>query len=360
MTPKLDLAQYLNNGVERIIRDALKATLKAPRESVFLVRYAVAAAKAKKRRAELAAQNEHIPPFLIASITSRCNLWCAGCYAHHEHACADAPARGELHETEWERIFTEASELGVSFILLAGGEPLIRRDVLEQASAHRDILFPVFTNATMLDGTYLSLFDSARNLVPVLSIEGDRSMTDARRGSGVYQRLTEVMEALQSKSILYGVSVTVTVENLAYVTGDQFLTQLQQSGCRVVIYVEYVPVDPGTQDLAPTHAERAYLAQRLTALRSGDAGMVMISFPGDELASGGCLAAGRGFFHINAHGGVEPCPFSPYSDTSLREGTLRDALHSPLFAKLSSGELLQHHTGGCVLFEQQEMVRRLL
>lgn len=89
--------------------------------------------------------------------------------------------------------------------------------------------------------------------------------------------------------------------------------------------------------------------------------MVFVSFPGDEKSSGGCLAAGRGFFHINAAGGAEPCPFSPYSDTSLKTMSLKEALNSPLFVRLrEEGHLEREHIGGCVLFEQENEVRRLL
>jgi MoaA/NifB/PqqE/SkfB family radical SAM enzyme len=46
--------------------------------------------------------------------------------------------------------------------------------------------------------------------------------------------------------------------------------------------------------------------------------MIIVSFRDNEAESGGYLAAGRGFFNINAEGGAEPCSFSPYSDTSLK------------------------------------------
>ena len=89
--------------------------------------------------------------------------------------------------------------------------------------------------------------------------------------------------------------------------------------------------------------------------------MVYISFPGDEKSSGGCVAAGRGFFHINSHGGVEPCPFSPYSDVNIRNTSLKEALHSPLFMALRDGGILNDdHEGGCVLYEKRELVESLL
>jgi MoaA/NifB/PqqE/SkfB family radical SAM enzyme len=301
-----------------------------------------------------------VPAFLIASISDLCNLRCAGCYSRANHACSDGSCLSGLSSAEWGRIFTEAAQLGVSFVLLAGGEPLLRRDVIVEAAAHRSLIFPVFTNGTVLDAAYLALFDENRNLIPILSLEGGREATDARRGEGVYEKLLSAMDALHRRDILFGVSVTVTVQNLSEVTSEPFLSVLRTSGCAVVLYVEYVPADGTSQSLAPAQEDRELLEERLSALRAGGDRMLYISFPGDEKASGGCLAAGRGFFHINASGGAEPCPFSPFSDTSLRDKSLREALRSPLFTALSGGGLLtKDHTGGCVLFEQEEEVRRL-
>ena len=103
----------------------VRATLKDPKESAFMARFALASKTASKKRAEAEMRGEHIPPFLIASITSNCNLHCAGCYARHNHACTDGKATAQLTDNEWKNIFTEAKELGIGFILLAGGEPFI-------------------------------------------------------------------------------------------------------------------------------------------------------------------------------------------------------------------------------------------
>jgi MoaA/NifB/PqqE/SkfB family radical SAM enzyme len=70
--------------------------------------------------------------------------------------------------------------------------------------------------------------------------------------------------------------------------------------------------------------------------------------------------AGRGFFHINPYGKAEPCPFSPYSDTDLRTTSIRQALKSPLFQKLKDSNMLfKEHDGGCVLFEQEDEVKKI-
>ena len=144
------------------------------------------------------------------------------------------------------------------------------------------------------------------------------------------------------------------------VTGDAFLQSLRSFGAKVVFFVDYVPADPGTESLAPGDAEREALASRLDQLRTKRDGTIYVSFPGDEQYSDGCLAAGRGFFHINPSGGAEPCPFSPVSDTNLRQVSLLEALDSPLFQRLRSSSLLElHHTGACALFGRDDELAAL-
>lgn len=356
-----DIQAYMTHGVERVVSDVIKATVRNPRASVAMGRFALASKEAASRRMNAKKDGENIPPFLIASITSSCNLHCAGCYSRCNHATTDEEPVKQLTNDEWLTIFKEADDLGVSFILLAGGEPMIRRDIIEAAGQMRNIMFPIFTNGTFMDNRYFELFDRCRNLVPILSIEGNKEITDARRGIGVYDKLISNMDRLNSKSLIYGVSVTVTKKNYKEVSSKEFLDSLSQRGCRAVIYVEFVPVTEESADLAPEDEERAYLADRINTLRSNDNEMVFVSFPGDEKSSGGCIAAGRGFFHINSHGGAEPCPFSPYSDVNVRDTSLREAIHSKLFTALQSGDLLSDdHAGGCVLYEKREKVEELL
>ena len=356
-----DIQAYMTKGVEDVVKDALKATLKNPRESAFLLKFAAASKVASSKRREAEDAGEHIPAFLIASITSQCNLHCAGCYSRCNNATVDTAPVQQLTSEEWLRIFDEADELGISFILLAGGEPLLRRDIIESAGKKPNILFPVFTNGTFIDKRYFELFDRCRNLIPILSIEGEKEITDARRGRGVYDRLIANMNEFSHRNLIFGASVTVTTQNLHEVSSEVFLKNLSDRGCKVVIFVEFVPVTEDSKELAPGDAEREYLQEEIARLREEHPEMVYISFPGDEKSSGGCVAAGRGFFHINSHGGAEPCPFSPYSDVNIKDTSLREAMHSPLFTALRNADLLMDdHDGGCVLYEKRAQVEALL
>ncbi|MBR4458663.1 MAG: radical SAM protein [Clostridia bacterium] len=361
MEQGFDIQSYMARGVERVVGDIVKATLRNPRESAYMAKFALASRAATRRRRKAEEAGEHIPPFLIASITSQCNLHCAGCYSRCNHATVDAEPVRQLSAEEWLRIFAEADDLGVSFILLAGGEPMIRRDIIDAAGKRPNILFPVFTNGTFMDDWYFRLFDRCRNLVPIMSIEGERGTTDARRGEGVYDTLIGNMDELSRRGLIFGASVTVTTKNIGEVTSDAFLKKLSDRGCKAVIFVEFVPVTDDSRELAPGEKEREILSAQIARLRRERPEMVYIAFPGDEKSSGGCVAAGRGFFHINAHGGAEPCPFSPYSDINVRDTSLREALRSPLFRALRSGGFLDDdHAGGCVLYEKRALVEALL
>ena len=66
----------------------------------------------------------------------------------------------------WRKVFSEARDLGISIILLAGGEPLVRKEVLETAAKYPEILFPVFTNGLLVDEEMVSWFAEHRNIIP--------------------------------------------------------------------------------------------------------------------------------------------------------------------------------------------------
>lgn len=361
MESNFNLQEHIAKGVERIVSATLKATLRDPRESAFMVRFAAAANKATRRRLELEAEGLHVPSFLIASITSACNLHCAGCYSRCNNATVDAEPVKQLSTGEWKAIFSEAESLGVSFILLAGGEPLLRWDVIEAAGDMKNLIFPIFTNGTYMDDTTFAQLDKCRNLIPVMSIEGGREITDARRGEGVYDRLIAAMDRLHGKNLLFGASITVTTENIREVTSPEFMEKLVRRGCKLVFFVEFVPVTEEARHLAPDDPEREYLLDAIRRFRETFPELIALAFPGNEKANGGCMAAGRGFFHINSHGGAEPCPFSPYSDVDVRKTGVRGALRSLLFMALREGGVLDNdHVGGCVLYEQRDRVEKLL
>jgi MoaA/NifB/PqqE/SkfB family radical SAM enzyme len=298
-----------------------------------------------------------VPPALFVSVTSQCNLACRGCYQRGTHA---GPAR-ELDPGRLSSLVREASELGVSIIVLAGGEPLIRRaEIAGLARSYPKILFPVFSNGLLIDDAAAEELAGTKNIIPMISFEGFQTETDERRGAGVYERLLGVCVRLRQNGIFFGCSVTVTRTNAGLVTSDQFVREMLAAGARVFVFVEYVPIEPGTEALVLDDGRRTALYGSIESLNKNYPAL-FVGFPGDEDAYGGCLAAGRGFIHVSASGDLEACPAAPFSDTNLARVSLREALSSPLLSKIRSHHhLLTETNGGCALWTNRAWVEGLV
>ena len=88
----------------------------------------------------------------------------------------------------WMEVFCEANELGVSIILLAGGEPFLHQEIFKITRGFREIIFPVFTNGLLLNEEIVMELKKQKNVIPVISIEGFEKETDDRRGPGYTTR----------------------------------------------------------------------------------------------------------------------------------------------------------------------------
>lgn len=358
----MNLNEYMEQGISSIASALAKFYLTNSEGSKFLLSLVSSLENSAKMRENYEKSGHHIPPFLIASIASQCNLRCAGCYARADGMCAEGHAEKELRSAEWNRVFSEASDLGISFILLAGGEPLLRREIVKLAADYSNIVFPIFTNGTLLDEDYLNLFEKHRNLIPVFSIEGEAAQTDLRRGEGVSKNIENAMKRLLNRGILFAASITVTNENLHMVVSESFLSELRKLGCGAVFFVEYVPAEKGTEKLILSDLETEWLNEQITKFKAEFLDMSVFAFPGDEKYMGGCLAAGRGFFHISPFGSAEACPFSPYSHQNMKDHSILEVLESSFFQEVReiSKDGANRHMGGCTLFNHEDEVRKLL
>ena len=226
-------------------------------------------------------------------------------------------------------VFAEAAELGVSIIIIGGGEPLNRPEILEITRIFPEIVFPIFTNGTLINEQTARRLNTQRHVVSIISMEGNGTDTNERRGRGVYERIRSTMEILRRDDIFFGTSLTVTGKSFDTVLDKEFIEDLTAAGCQLFFFIDYVPVEEGTEYMTLTDEQKVAEARILASYRKNLPGL-FVAFPGDEDYYGGCLAAGRGVVHINPEGRLEPCPFSPYSDVSLKHFSLQEALQSPL------------------------------
>ena len=178
--------------------------------------------------------------------------------------------------------------------------------------------------------------------------------------SGIYAKLEHTVKKLQKKNIFWGTSLTVTRMNLATLTDEKFIQNLYQLGCRLFFFAEYTPTAAGTEEWVISEEQRAQLSRQVAVFREKFAAL-FVSVPGDEDEFGGCLAAGRGFIHVSAEGKVEPCPFVPYSDASLKDMSLKEALQSNLLKQIREhSDELEEGPGGCALWDKKDWINSIL
>jgi MoaA/NifB/PqqE/SkfB family radical SAM enzyme len=301
-------------------------------------------------------KGQQAPAVMICSITNRCNLNCKGCYSMGQNR----ENKLEIPTERFNRLFGEASEMGTGVVILAGGEPLLREDLLESAARHEDIIFPVFTNGVLMDSDRTRFFKQHKNLIPILSIEGDIKRTDERRGEGIYANVAKAAEVLRRNKQFYGMSITLTRDNFDEVTAPEYLSHFHKRGCRLFFFMEYVPVNENEISKCLSEEQIERLARVKEQLMK-ELPALYIVMPGEEKKYGGCLAAGRGFVHISASGDVEPCPFAPYSDINIMSTDLEEALESSFLSRIRMNhELLKESEGGCALWENSEWVEAVL
>jgi len=293
---------------------------------------------------------------MIFSITERCNLHCKGCYAQ---ALPRSPGE-EMSEAKVRSIIAEARELGISFMILAGGEPFIRQDLINITRDFPEILFFVFTNGLLIDEDMLTKLKKQKNLVPLISLEGYEEDTDARRGKGVHERLQGIIRKVRKRGIFFGTSLTLTRSTFDTLTSLSFVEMLVDSGCKLFLLLEYTAVREGTEDWILTDDQRNRVMDRMNLFHSKFSAL-FIAVPGSEEEVGGCLAAGRGFVHVSAAGDVEPCPFAPYSDANLNKVSLKEALQSEFLRTIRNNHhQLNDTNGGCALWVKRAWAKSLL
>jgi MoaA/NifB/PqqE/SkfB family radical SAM enzyme len=343
-------------SIRRFYRQAARVSLREPGRAWFFVKAAMRQREAAVLRQGWEAEGVRVPPLMIVSVTRQCNLRCSGCFVQAQGRAATE----QLSALELRGLFAEARELGVSLIALAGGEPLTRPEIVDIAGGFPEIQFLLITNGCLLDDAMLDKLERLRNIIPIVSLEGFEGETDERRGDGVYARATACMDKMWEREMFFGTSLMITRTSFGRVTSRLFVRELVKRGCRLFFYTDYVPIEPGTEDRAPSLCQRNAESLAMDVLEREFPALFLASSAGEK-AFGGCMAAGKGFVHVSAEGDVEPCPFSPFSDVNLRELPLQNALQSQFLRRIrESDEPLGESNGGCALWTKQEWLQAML
>ena len=328
----------------------------SPRRIAFLLRISWRHWRAMRRHRRKQRQIDgSVPSVLAISATMRCNYNCKGCYSRGR------PTNDELSTSELDALFSEAEGLGVHSIVLTGGEPFLRGDMLDLIIRHRRLLFFIITNGSFITPGTAHRITRSGNAIPLVSIEGFAADTDARRHPGAHETALHAFAHLRKAQVLFGFVATNTAVNTAQLGTDAFIDQMVAVGCAVGFFTEYVPCGPNPNpDWVLDEAIRASFHKRILDFRRSKP-IVLSHFPDDEYGKENrCTGAGRVSLHINSQGDVEPCPFVSIARENIRHGGLVAACESPFLRAIREQPvLLQRHRFPCSLFEHHAELDRL-
>ncbi len=346
------LTKYINRVVDELDKNVLKTTF---------LNFGYEAMLSGTKIMEDARVREqcNVPWLILMDPTSNCNLKCKGCWA------SEYGNRLNLSFDEMSNVIDQGKELGIYFYMYTGGEPLVRKDdLIRICEKHRDCMFVAFTNGTLVDEAFCKELKRVGNLALAISLEGSEGANDDRRGQGVYKKVMHSMDLLKENGCLFGTSICYTRENIEDVTNDDFIQMEIDKGVKFSMYFHYMPVgNDASPELMPTVEQRKMIYRRIREIRNMTTGkgLFCFDFQNDGEYVGGCIAGGRNYFHINANGDAEPCVFIHYSNTNIRENTLLEILHSPIFMEYHNGQPFnENHLRPCPLLENPEKLQGMV
>ena len=148
-------------------------------------------------------------------LTARCNFNCPMCYVHMTEAQVRAAGR-ELTAQEWLDIARSARDRGMIFVLLTGGEPLVRKDFFEiyEGMQKMGLLVSVNSNGSMLKGEILDRFLKSPPVRFNISLYGGSNDTYRNMcGIPVYDQVKENIRALRQAGIDVSLNLSITQYN---------------------------------------------------------------------------------------------------------------------------------------------------
>ena len=173
-------------------------------------------------------------PVVVWNATKTCNLECVHCYA-------DAETRrftGELTTAEAETMIRDLASINVPALLISGGEPLVRPDVLDLAELAMSLGVRVTfsTNGTLIDQKKAKRIAGIGVAYVGISIDGAEERHDLFRGKqGAFKDAVRGIRNCRDAGIRVGVRFTVTKQNMSEIDSVFELVEKEGIG-RLCLY----------------------------------------------------------------------------------------------------------------------------
>ena len=307
------------------------------------------------------------------NITRLCNLKCEHCYLPAGFVDTNEFPDGyyrdaELSQSQCFRVIDEIAEINPNVLLiLTGGEPLLRPDILEISdyAARTGFLVVMGTNGTMLNDQTVQKMREHGVSGAGISLDSVNPVNhDKFRGlEGAWEGLMRGIENLKRANLDFLVQTSVTRWN--YDEIPQIVELASQLGAKVLNLYFLVKTGRGktVMDITPAQYEKMLLT--LFELQAKYANKMLISAkcaphykrviyeqksdsPFLQTYPSGTCPCGIYYCRITPEGDLTPCPYMPVSVGNLKEESFVKLWNrSKVFQELRNRELLEGKCGAC-------------
>lgn len=301
------------------------------------------------------------PRLIFWETTRGCNLKCIHCRTVPE----DKVRMGELDTLQSKELIDSITELGNPLLVLSGGEPLFRQDILELAAhaVDKGLQVALATNGTLITRQVAKDIVSSGIKRVSISLDGAKAETHDRfRGiPGSFNRAMEGFNHLKQEGMAVQFNTTITRNNIEEV---EEILELAISSKAVALHIFLlVPVGCGLNisddfQISPHQYEKLlhWLYNKasenkieLKATCAPHYFRIIQQKQKKEISAmtKGCLAA-TGICFISSEGEVYPCGYLPLSAGNILKQPLKEIWYqSPLFQNLRNPSLLKGKCGKC-------------
>src|SRR5688572_29894428 len=318
-------------------------------------------------------------PYVISwNLTYRCNLACEHCYLDAGGTplvgTQNFADRSELGTEECFRVIDEIAAFAPECLtILTGGEPLLRRDILEivQRASERGLWVVVGTNGVRITENLARRLAEAGARGLSLSLDAlDADRHDRfRRVRGAWQNTVEGAEILNRTGLPFIVQTTAGAHNIGEL---EAIADFAHDRLAAKVWNLYFLVPTGrgqfVSDITPAQydevlaslyrVQQKYTRRMLvnakcaphyikTVLETAGVETGLSQIRTYSGGAGGC-PAGTHYMGIRPNGDVTPCPYLPVFAGNLRRSPLADLwTSSELFVDIRRRSSLGGRCGAC-------------
>jgi radical SAM protein with 4Fe4S-binding SPASM domain len=274
---------------------------------------------------------QRIPIVGSLELTFRCNLRCAHCYVAFGHQ--GVPGRKELTRAEICDILDEIVDEGCLWLLLTGGEPLLRPDFSEiyTYAKRKGLILSLFTNGTLLTPRIVEHLAEWCPFVVEITLYG--------RTQETYERVTGVpgshARCMRGIDLLLEREIPLKLKTMLMTLNQHELWDMEAYADGLGVDFRFDPMlnagldgvaDPTQYRLAPEEVVSFDLADAKRLERWHEFCERFIASPSDPESLYIC-GAGLSSFHIGPYGELSACMIARQPSYGLRGGTFHQGWH---------------------------------